>query len=120
RAQCILCTQIPINGIKVLGLFDLGCMTDLMMHEMAYLCQADHIDLAEPVCLQLGTKGSRTCINFGACATVQVGQLETSHYFDVVDINCYDIILRFCCKHNVVLNFGNNTVLVNGQSIKLL
>ncbi|KAI0324086.1 hypothetical protein GY45DRAFT_1341022 [Cubamyces sp. BRFM 1775] len=65
-------------------------------------------------------RGSRTCINFGAHVTVQVSQLKTDHYFDVVDIDKYDVILdtNFCQEHNIVLNFGN-TVMVNGQPIRL-
>ncbi|KAI0323611.1 hypothetical protein GY45DRAFT_1208041, partial [Cubamyces sp. BRFM 1775] len=120
-AQCTLCAEIPINSIKALVLFNSGCTTDSMTHKMAYLCRADCVDLDEPVGLQLGTKGSRTRINFGARATVQIGQLRTDHYFDVVDIDKYDVILgtTFCREHNVVLNFGNNLVTVNGQPIRL-
>ncbi|KAJ8462642.1 hypothetical protein ONZ51_g10773 [Trametes cubensis] len=79
-AKRTLYAETPINGIKALALFNLGCTTHSMTHEMAYG-------------LQLGTKGSRTHINFGVRATVQVGQVKSDHYFDVVDINKCNVIL---------------------------
>ena len=104
-----------------LALFDSGCTTDSITPEMAYISRADRIELAEPVGLQLGTKGSRTRINYGAQAELRMGSVKTTQYFDVVDIDKYDIILgtTFCREHGVVLDFRNNSVLVNGKSLPL-
>lgn len=121
EAQRTLCAEIPINGIKALVLFDSGCTTDSITPEFAYLCKAGRIDLKEPVGLQLGTKGSRTKINFGAQAELTLGKIRAPHYFDVVDIDKYDVILGTvsCRKYGIVLDFANDRVLVGTQSIPL-
>ncbi|EIW56799.1 uncharacterized protein TRAVEDRAFT_127897, partial [Trametes versicolor FP-101664 SS1] len=121
KAQDTLCVEIPINGIRALVLFDLGCTTDSITPEFAYLCKAGRIDLQEPVGLQLGTKGSRTKINFGAQAEIALGSVRNAHYFNVLDIDKYDAILGtvFCCKYGIVLDFANDRVSVRKQSIPL-
>ncbi|KAI0349184.1 hypothetical protein OH77DRAFT_1415453 [Trametes cingulata] len=121
EAQRTLCAEIPINGVKALVLFDSGCTTDSITPEFAYLCKADRIDLVEPVGLQLGTKGSRTKINFGAQAEIALGAVRKAQYFDVVDIDKYDAILGtvFCRQHGIVLDFARDRVLVGNHSIPL-
>lgn len=121
ESQRTLCAEIPINGVKALVLFDSGCTTDSITPEFAYLCKAGRIDLQEPVGLQLGTKGSRTKINFGAQAEIALGSVRNTHYFDVVDIDKYDVILGtvFCRKYGIILDFSNDRVLVGTHSIPL-
>ncbi|OJT11493.1 hypothetical protein TRAPUB_11984 [Trametes pubescens] len=121
ESQRTLCAEIPINGIKALVLFDSGCTTDSITPEFVYLCKAGRINLQEPVGLQLGTKGSRTKINFGAQAEIVMGSVRNTHYFDVVDIDKYNTILGtvFCRKYSIVLDFANDRVLVGTQSIPL-
>ncbi|KAI9064570.1 hypothetical protein FKP32DRAFT_1569610 [Trametes sanguinea] len=91
-SQRTFCAEVWINGVKALALFDSGCTTDSITPELAYLSKADRIDLTEPVGLQLGTKGSRTKINYGARATLRVQRDIPNHYFDVVDIDKYNIL----------------------------
>ncbi|OSC99718.1 hypothetical protein PYCCODRAFT_1372543 [Trametes coccinea BRFM310] len=119
ESQRTLCAEIPINGSKALVLFDSGCTTDSVTPEFAYICKAGRIDLKEPVGLQLGTKGSRTRINFGVQASIELGPVHELHYFDVVDIDKYDAILGtvFCHQHNVVLDFGKNRITVRGHNV---
>lgn len=102
-------------------LFDSGCTTDSITPEFAYICKASRVDLKEPVGLQLGTKGSKTRINFGARATLTVGTVKKEHYFDVVDIDRYDAILGtvFCREHGVLLDFGRDQIVVRGTVIPL-
>ncbi|KAI9059530.1 hypothetical protein FKP32DRAFT_1579516 [Trametes sanguinea] len=120
-SQRTFCAEVWINGVKALALFDSGCTTDSITPELAYLSKADRIDLTEPVGLQLGTKGSRTKINYGARATLKVQHDIPNHYFDVVDIDKYDMVLgtTFCRKHKVVLDFIKDRVVVDGTTIEL-
>lgn len=85
----------------------------------AYVSKADRIDLRDQMNLQLGTKGSRTRINHGARAKLRVGPVNEACYFDVVDIDRYDVILGtpFLKKHNVVLNFKTRTVIIDGVNV---
>ncbi len=81
---------------------------------------ADHVDLAEQMVIQLGTRGSRALINYGARANMVIKPVnETSHYFDVIDINRYDVILGmpFFMNHIVVLDFKNRTITIDGKQV---
>lgn len=120
-AQRTMCAEVKINGVTAYALFDSCCTTDSITPELAYLCKADRIDLAEQVGLQLGTKGSKTRINYGAKAQLEVGDVKASHYFDVVDIDRYDAILGtvFCNTYGVCLDFGEHTVRIKGKDIPL-
>lgn len=85
----------------------------------AYISKVDRIDLQDQMNLQLGTKGSRTHINHSVRMKLKVSPINEPCYFDVVDINRYDIILGtpFLKKHNVVLNFKTRTVTIAGVNI---
>ncbi|OBZ68533.1 hypothetical protein A0H81_11671 [Grifola frondosa] len=117
--QRTLCAEVMVNGVKAFTLFDSGCTTDSISPEVAYLALADRIDLQEQVGLQLGTKGSRTRINYGARPRIVVGPVNTVHYLDVVDIDRYDLILGtvFCNTYGVSLDFETHTICIKGTEI---
>ena len=63
--------------------------------------------LEEQVPVQLGTKGSQSKINYSMKVCVKYRHVNTSHYFDIVNIDRYDVILGtvFMRKHGIVLDF---------------
>ena len=67
----------------------------------------------------MGAKGSRTKINHGAKARIEIGPVRESYYFDVVDIDRYDLILGtpFFTKHDVALDFRNRTIKIDGVEV---
>ncbi|TFY50365.1 hypothetical protein EVJ58_g11078 [Rhodofomes roseus] len=93
ESQRPLCAEVDVNGVKAYTLFDTGCTTDTISPELAYLAKADRVDLKEQINLQLGTKGSRTTINYGALPHIHVGPVNNVNYMDVVDIDRYDMVL---------------------------
>ena len=105
--------------MKAYTLFDTGCTTDTISPELAYLSKADRVDLKEQINLQLGTKGSRTTINYGALPKITVGPVNNVNYVDVVDIDRYDMVLgtTFCNAHNVVLDFRTRKIWIDGVDI---
>ena len=119
QAQRPLCVELEINGIKAYTLLDTGCTTDTISPEMAYLAKADHVNLKEQLNLQLGAKGSRTVINYGARPRIRIGSVDEVYYMDVVDIDRYDAVLgtTFCMAHNVVLDMKKRKVWVDGQEV---
>ena len=88
---------------------------------VAYIAQSDCINLTEQMGLQLGTKNSRTKITHGTRARLKVGQVDEQHYFDVVDIDRYNVILGtpFFSRHNVELDFKHRRILIDGKTIPL-
>lgn len=119
REQRTMTAEVIINGIKAYTLFDTGCTTDSISPEMAYVSVADRVDLLEQIGLQLGTRGAHTSINYGARPRLQVGPVDEVHYMDVVNIDRYDAILgtTFCNQHQVLLNFGDHTITIDGRVI---
>ena len=119
QMQRPLCAQVIVNGEVAYALFDSGCTTDSISPTFAYIAMADRIQLDEQVGLQLGARGSRTKISYGARANVQVGPVNDYYYMDVVDIDRYDLILGtpFFSKYDVVLDFKNRTIVINGDPV---
>ncbi|TFK80011.1 hypothetical protein K466DRAFT_504610 [Polyporus arcularius HHB13444] len=114
-----LCAEVMVNGVPAYALFNTGCTTDSISPTLAFVSSADQVELGVQMNLQLGAKGSRTKINYGAKAQMQVGPVNESYYFDVVDIDRYDLILGtpFFSKHDVVLDFKNRTIWVDGVEV---
>ncbi|KAI1782239.1 hypothetical protein LXA43DRAFT_906385 [Ganoderma leucocontextum] len=111
--------EVKLNGVPCYVLVDTGCNTNSFGPITARIVNADRIDLKEQVQLQLGTKGSRTKINYGTRVNVNVGPINESVYFDIVDIDRYDAILGmpFLTKHNAVVNLGKRTLSIGGVNI---
>ncbi|PBK97567.1 hypothetical protein ARMGADRAFT_922202, partial [Armillaria gallica] len=72
-----------------------------------------------PVILQLGTVGSRARINFGTTLTIASQGYSGPEYFDVINIDKYDVIVGTPFMHcnKVVLDFENKCVIVNGSKL---
>jgi len=49
--------------------------------------------LDNPISLQLACIGSKPTINYGAMSTIIFGNKHIEEYFDVANINYYDVIL---------------------------
>ena len=78
------------------------------------------IKLEQPIGLQLTCMGSKSAINYGARSTIMFGTARVEEYFDIANINYYDVILGtpFLQRLNIILDFtspgsihmGTNTV----------
>ena len=69
--------------------------------------------------LQLGCVGSRSTIIHGTHVPVHLGDVTHDTYFDVANIDQYDCIigLPFLRLHRVCLDFGKDTLQIEGHSI---
>jgi hypothetical protein len=102
---------------------DSGSTTVSIMHDFARVAKLNVMQLENPVALQLGTVGSRSMINFGAKAQLELGTLrEEDAYLDVVNIDRYDMIIGtpFMRKHGLVLDFGRDTLSFKGNALSTL
>ena len=61
--------------------------------EFATVVKIPAIELQEQVTLQLAVTGSRSKINYGAWADVEIGPISPHTYFDIANIDGYDAIL---------------------------
>ncbi|KAF8596778.1 hypothetical protein BDV93DRAFT_454272 [Ceratobasidium sp. AG-I] len=107
--------QRPFTGYFKVGstlahiLFDSGSGTDMISPAFVHVAQITPIKLEQPIGLQLATIGRGGKVNFGVNANVEIGPVITGHYFDVVDIEKYDIIIGmpFMRRFGMRLRFQN-------------
>lgn len=115
--------HVKVNGLSAYSLLDTGCTTVSITHDFARVAKLPIVQLENPVTLQLGTVGSRSMINFGTRARIEVGPIkEDNAYLDVVNLDRYDMIIGipFLRRHGLVLDFDKNVLQAHGQSIQTL
>ena len=63
--------------------------------------------LEKPIALQLACIGSQLMINYGTHATIKIGRKVVEEYFDIANVDHYDVILGtpFLRKMGIVLDF---------------
>jgi len=74
-------------------LFDSGAEMDALSPDFVHVCQVPLMELPNPLVLQMGTKGSRSCIYYGTNVNLKILGHSMSHYFDIVNVEKYNAIL---------------------------
>jgi hypothetical protein len=117
--KCFI-ARMMLHNLEAYVLLNSGCTTDSISPEFAMSANLKAHELEEPVPLQLGTVGSCSKINFGLFTDFEIGGVENTHYFDVVNIDRYDAILgtMFMRKHGIVLDFERDKVCVKGKHLE--
>jgi hypothetical protein len=113
---------VKVNGQKAVALLDSGCTTDAVTPELMRIVGLKIYELKEQVPLQLGTRGSQSKINYSTKACIRYGPMEVSQYFDIVNIDRYDVTLGtvFMRKHGIVLDFKRNQVRIGDKELPTL
>ena len=114
--------KMKLHDLEAYVLLDSGCTSDSTSPEFATSANLKVHELEEPVPLQLGTVGSRSKINFGLFSDFEIGEIKGTHYFDVVNIDRYDVIVGtvFMRKHGIVLDFERDEVRVKGKVLETI
>ncbi|KAF4599313.1 hypothetical protein EYR40_006405 [Pleurotus pulmonarius] len=109
---------VVINGVRAYTLFDSGCTTDCMSPDFARVAKVKYGYLKDVVPLQLGTVGSSASIQFGTYSRVLFGGIDSREYFDVANIDRYDVILGtpWMHKHGISLDFVNRVICIGDQA----
>lgn len=117
--RTLLTTWVAINGLKAYVLWDSGSTSTAVSPSFASISKLQCFALTVPVKLQLGTVGSRSVINYGAHAPVELPGCTTA-YFDVVNIDSYDAVIgaAFMKAHGVSLDFQTMEIVMNGERIR--
>jgi Retroviral aspartyl protease len=119
--QRCLSTLVTFNGMKARALLDSGSTTDCVSPDLVRLADAETILLDEPVTLQLGCVGSRSKINYGAKCEIEIGGEKGDYYFDVVNLDKYDMIVGtpFLRRFGISLDFSENKIIMRGKDLPL-
>ena len=109
-----------LHNLEAYVLLDSGCTMDSISPEFTMSVNLKAHELEEPVPLQLGTVGSRSKMNSGLFTDFKIGGLESSHYFDVLNIDRYNVILgtMFMRKHGIALDFEWDEVHIKSKHLK--
>ncbi|XP_006459414.1 hypothetical protein AGABI2DRAFT_116393 [Agaricus bisporus var. bisporus H97] len=118
QKQC-LASMINVKGIEAWTLWDSGSTTSGMSPSFANVAGIRVNELVDPHILQLGTVGSRSTVNFGTEADLEIGGKLYTTYLDVANFDRYDMILGtpFMHKYGVLLDFEKSSVMVDGCPI---
>ena len=75
--------------------------------------------LEKPIALQLACIGSQSMINYGTHATIKLGCKVVEKYFDIANIEHYDVILGtpFLIKMGIVLDFRSPAMARIGNEV---
>ena len=76
------------------------------------------IKLEKPIGLQLACVGSKATINYGAKSTITFVNAHVEEYFDIANIDYYDVILGtpFLQRLNIMLDFTSPGVICMGTT----
>jgi hypothetical protein len=112
--------KMKLHNLEAYMLLDSGCTSDSIFPEFATSVSLKVHELEEPVPLQLGTVGSHSKINFGLFTDFKIGRIKGNHYFDVVNIDRYNVILGtvFMRKHGIILDFERDEVRMKGKVLE--
>ena len=100
--RCVEIT-IKLNGRNARALLDSGSTTDMISPAFVGVNKLPTIELEVPMALQLAVSGSRAKINYGTRAKIEFGPISEERYFDISNIDDYDVILGtpFCWSNGI-------------------
>ena len=89
-----------------------------MSPDFARVAKVRYGYLKDVIPLQLGTVGSSASIQFGTYSRVLFGGIDSREYFDVANIDRYDVILGtpWMHKHGISLDFANRVIRIGDQA----
>ena len=122
RLQRCIEVSVPVNGLVARVLLDGGSNTNMVSPEFATVAKIPAIELQEQMTLQLAVTGSRSKINYGAWAQVKLGSINPKVYFDIANIDGYDVILGtpFMWEHAISPIFeGDGWIMKDGQRLDI-
>ena len=104
---------VKVNGQPTRALLDSGSLGDFMSTTLADQLRVKKIPLEKPLPVQLAVQGSRTRANYGAKVNLQYQGINCDRYFDVINLDGYDLILGmpFLFQHKVSIGSNDPRVL---------
>ena len=111
---------MDIGGVLAHCLLDSGCEGVMVSADYVRAARIPLKPLAKPVTLQLACQGSKSMINHGITATINVMGQIVKEYFDVANVDYYDAILGapFLRRFGFSLNFEKDEIRIKESKCK--
>ncbi|TCD60092.1 hypothetical protein EIP91_010759 [Steccherinum ochraceum] len=119
RNYFCLVVDLLINGHRARALLDSGSSIDAISTEFAAAIGLRTFPLDRSIRVQMGLVGSRGQITFGTNADLTIGSVTQQTYFDILNIDHYDVVLGVgaMMRLGISLNFENLSIQMQGQTI---
>jgi hypothetical protein len=114
-----LATWVTVGNLTTWTLWDSGSTTTGITPAFAELAKIKVDTLEDLHMLQLGTVGSQSIIKYGVDVLITVAGAKDTTYINITNFDRYDMIIGtpWMQKHNVILDFAANRVVINGCPI---
>jgi len=105
---------VHIEGQPARALIDTGSLADFMSLNLAEQLKVPKKQLKKPLTIQLVVQGSRSKVNYGVNAQIQYQGTDYKRYFDVINLQHYDLILGtpFLFQHKIMIGFNSPRVVL--------
>ena len=102
------------NGLPARALVDTGSLADFMSLNLVEQLKVKRIWLEKPLPIQLAVQGSHSRVNFGISVRFQYQGADYQRYFDVINLQNYDIILGtlFLYQHQVLVGLNSSRLII--------
>ena len=108
-----------IGGVKAHCLIDSGCEGVMVSLKFTHAMKIKTFALEKLTGIQLAVMGSKSIINYGTNTTIKVNDEESKEYFNIVNIDHYNAILRtpFLKKFKVAIDFTKDCLKIKDKII---
>ncbi|KDQ09394.1 hypothetical protein BOTBODRAFT_179097 [Botryobasidium botryosum FD-172 SS1] len=89
----LISLYINVGEQQAHALIDTGVNTDIVLADFARAMGLETYPLKDPVSLQMACVGSKARISYGMTIEIKCGKIEDTRYFDIANLDQYDIIL---------------------------
>jgi len=115
---CPVVVTVHIEGQPVRALIDTGSLADFMSLTLAEQLRVKRLPLEKPLTIQLAVQGSRSKVNFGTKVQFQYQGTDYDRYFDVINLQSYDLILGtpFLFQHQVLVGLNSPRVILGSKT----
>ena len=106
-----------VNGQPVQALIDTGSLADFVSLMLVEQLQLEHVMLEKLLTIQLAVQGLRSKVNFGMKVHFQYQGMDYTHYFDVINLQTYDMILGtpFLYQRQVMVGLNSPRVALGSK-----
>jgi len=111
---------VHANEQPARALVDTGSLADFMSLNLAEQLKVKRIWLEKPLPIQLAVQGSRSKVNFGVSVRFQYQGTDYQRYFDVINLQNYDIILGtpFLYQHQALVGLNSSRLVLGSKEPK--